>query len=170
MKLKDVLVGVAALAVIALLAAVWLMPAGVSQAPEVKFSTLEGHTLTLEELRGRPVLVNFWATTCPGCIEEMPHLVDLYEKLNPQGLELIGVAMHYDPPNQVLAMTERRQLPYPIALDTDASIARAFGDVELTPTTFLVAPDGRIVFHKLGELDMAKLEETIRGLLKAQGA
>lgn len=169
MKFKDILVGVAALAVVALLAAVWLMPAGVSKAPEVQFSTIEGEKLTLADLRGRPVLVNFWATTCPGCIKEMPHLAELYEKLNPQGLELIGVAMHYDPPNQVLAMAERRQLPYPIALDTDASIAGAFGDVELTPTTFLVAPDGRIVFHKLGELDMPKLEQTIRGLLQQQG-
>lgn len=167
MRPRDLALGGVALGILALVAAAWLVPAGLSKAPAVTFNTLDGRTLSLSELRGRPVLVNFWATTCTGCIKEMPHLVQLYEKLRPQGLEIIGVAMSYDPPNQVMALQERRQLPYPLALDIDAKIARAFGDVQLTPTTFLIAPDGRIVFHKIGELDMAKLEAAIRELSSA---
>ena len=166
MKIRDLALGGVAIAILTLVAAVWFMPAGLSQAPAVTFKTLDGRSLSLDDLRGRPVLVNFWATTCPGCIKEMPHLVELYEKLHPQGLEIIGVAMSYDPPNQVVALQERRGLPYPLTLDLDAKIAKAFGDVSLTPTTFLIAPDGRIVFQKIGEIDMPKLEATIRDLTR----
>lgn len=165
MRVRDTLVAVAVITVVGLAAAVWLMPAGLSRAPAVTFRTLDGQRMELAELRGRPVLVTFWATTCPGCIAEMPHLIDLYRRLHPAGLEIVAVAMSYDPPNQVLAMRERRGLPYPVALDIDGGIARAFGDVKLTPTSFLIDPDGRIVFHKIGEMDMAALEETIRGFL-----
>lgn len=159
------MVAAAVIAVVVAAAAVWFMPAGLNKAPEVTFQTLEGRRMALAELRGRPVLVTFWATTCPGCIAEMPHLIDLYERLNPAGLEIVAVAMSYDPPDQVLAMRERRGLPYPVALDMDGGIARAFGDVKLTPTSFLIDPEGRIVFHKIGEMDMAALEQTIRGYL-----
>ncbi len=121
--------------------------------------------MRLEELRGRPVLVTFWATTCTTCVAEIPHLVDLYNTLAPKGFELIAVAMYYDPPNRVMEMAKRRALPYTVALDVDANASRAFGDVKLTPTSFLIAPDGRIVHQKLGEMDMSKVERMIRDML-----
>lgn len=166
MKLnKETLVAGFALAVILAVAAVWFLPAGLRQAPPLVGQTLDGRTLTLEQLRGKPVLVTFWATTCPSCIEEMPHLIELYRELNPKGLEIIGVAMSYDPPEQVRALAERRQIPYPIVLDTQSRIAREFGNVQLTPTSVLISPDGRIVQYRLGLLDMPKLRETIQDLL-----
>ncbi|MCB1794688.1 MAG: TlpA family protein disulfide reductase [Candidatus Competibacteraceae bacterium] len=141
------------------------MPAGLREAPPLVGQTLDGRTLTLEQLRGKPVLVTFWATTCPSCVEEIPHLTELYRELNPKGLEIIGVAMAYDPPEQVRAMVRQRQIPYPIVLDSEERIAREFDNVQLTPTSVLVSPEGRIVQYRLGLLDMSELRNTIAGML-----
>ncbi len=166
MKLnKETLVAGLALAVVLAFAASWFMPAGLRPAPPLVGQTLDGRTLTLQQLRGKPVLVTFWATTCPSCIEEMPHLAELYRDLNPKGLQMIGVAMSYDPPEQVRAMVKQRQLPYPVVLDAQARIARAFDNVQLTPTTVLISPEGGIVQYRLGLLDMSKLRETIQKML-----
>ena len=73
--------------------------------------------------------------------------------------------MAYDPPEQVRAMAAKRQIPYPIVLDTQARIARAFDNVRLTPTSVLVSPEGNIVQYRLGLLDLPKLRETIREML-----
>ena len=161
---ETVVAGIA-LAVIVAFAVVWFMPAGLRQAPPLVGQTLDGRALSLEQLRGKPVLVTFWATTCPSCIEEMPHLVELYRELNPKGLEIIGVAMAYDPPEQVRALARQRQIPYPIVLDTQEIIAREFDNVRLTPTTVLISPQGRIVHYRLGLLDMPKLRDTIQEML-----
>lgn len=166
MKLnKETAIAVAALTVILISAAVWLMPAGLRQAPPLAGQTLDGRALTLEQLRGKPVLVTFWATSCPSCIEEMPHLVDLYRDLNPKGLEIIGVAMAYDPPEQVRALVKQRGIPFPIVLDSQEHIAQAFDNVRLTPTSVLISPEGRIVHYRLGLLDMSKLRNTIQEML-----
>lgn len=166
MKLnKETLIACVALAVVLAFAATWFMPAGLRPAPPLVGQTLDGRTLTLEQLRGKPVLVTFWATTCPSCIEEMPHLIELYRELHPKGLEIIGVAMSYDPPEQVRAMAQQRQIPYPIVLDSKEHIAREFDNVRLTPTTVLISPDGRIVQYRLGLLDLPKLRETIKAML-----
>lgn len=166
MKLnKETLIPGVVLVVVLALAAIGFMPAGLREAPSLVGQTLDGRLLTLEQLRGKPVLVTFWATTCPTCIQEMPHLIELYRDLNPKGLEMIGVAMSYDPPEQVRALAQQRQLPYPIVLDSQAQIARAFDNVRVTPTTVLISPEGRIVQYRLGLLDMPKLRETIESML-----
>ena len=127
-------------------------------APAATFTTLEGKTLTLDALRGKVVLVNFWATSCPGCIKEMPGMVETYKQYKDRGFEIVAVAMSYDPPNYVLNFVQTRQLPFPVALDVDGAHARAFGNVELTPTSFVIDKDGRILEQKLGELDFVKLK------------
>lgn len=165
MKLKGTIIAVFALALVGALGVWWLMPAGLQEAPDITLTTLQGEKLSMAELRGRPVLVNFWATTCPGCVEEVPHLVELYNKLAPRGLEIIGIAMAYDPPNRVVALRKARQIPYPIALDINSSAAKAFGDVRLTPTSFLIAPDGRVVYQGTGRLDMTKVRQQLADLM-----
>ena len=165
MKAKDIAIAAFAAVLLGALAFLWFTPSGVKRVPDVSVSTLEGTPLTLASLRGRPVLVTFWATTCPGCVAEMPHLVQLYRQYSPRGLSIVAVAMSYDPPKQVQEMVRRRDLPYTVALDRDGKAARAFGNVQLTPTTFLVSPDGRIVQQTLGELDMAKLRSRINAML-----
>jgi thiol-disulfide isomerase/thioredoxin len=146
---------------------VWLLwPGRYPKAPDVTFKTITGKAINLKTHLGKPVIITFWATSCPGCIAEMPHLIELYQDYHPRGLEIIAVAMFYDPPNRVVAMTRARKLPYDIALDLMAENARAFGDVKLTPTTFLIAPDGSIVLSKIGTLDIHRLKNRIENLLK----
>ncbi|MEE4377158.1 MAG: TlpA disulfide reductase family protein [Candidatus Competibacteraceae bacterium] len=140
-----------------------LMPAEV--APKLTVYTLDGRAIQLTSLQGKPVLVTFWATTCPACVQEIPHLTALYSELHPQGLEIVGIAMAYDPPNYVLQMVEHRRIPYPIALDPLGEAAQAFGDVRLTPTSFLISPQGRIVEQHVGAWDQAALRESIRSML-----
>jgi len=84
------------------------------------------------------VLVNFWTTSCPGCIKEMPDLVKTWQKYHSRGLETIAVAMSYDPPEYVLQFAEKNGLPFTIALDTDGVVTQAFNNVRVTPTTFVI--------------------------------
>ena len=147
------------------MALLYLVPGPVRAAPNVTFQTLKGPKIELQSVRGKPVLVNFWATTCSVCMEEMPHLIELYNELNPDGFEMVGVAMSYDPPNQVLELTEATQLPYNISLDLDSAIAHAFDEVQLTPSSFLIDPEGNIVLYKLGALDLPALRHQILSYL-----
>lgn len=169
MKSKDIAIAAFVSLLLAALALLWFAPAGLRAAPDISLVTLTGEKIALRDLRGQPVLVTFWATTCPGCIKEIPHLVELHEELAPKGLRIIGVAMSYDPPNQVMNLVNKRELPYTIALDLDGSAAKAFDDVRLTPSSFLIAPDGRIVKHKIGEMDMQAVKNRILAMLGASG-
>jgi peroxiredoxin len=165
MKKQTLIASTFLLAIAALLGYLWLSPSGLKQAPPINVTTLNGQSIKLSSLQGKPLLITFWATTCPGCIKEMPHLVELYKELNPQGLEIIGIAMDYDPEDQVRTMVTQKQIPYPIAIDKDGSAARAFGGVSLTPSTFLIDPQGRIVQYKLGEVDIKALHNRIIAML-----
>ena len=162
---KEILIGIFTLILVIGTGWLWLSPQGLSTAPDVTFKIIDGRQLNLKELRGKPVLVTFWATDCPGCIKEMPHLITLYNDLSQKGLEIIGVAMSYDPPNQVIELTKHRQVPYPISLDVDGSIAKAFDNVMLTPTSFLIGPDGTVLKRKIGEMNMETLRKQIMDLL-----
>ena len=169
MKKQPLIAVTFLVAIAALIGFLWLTPSGIKQAPPVSVTTLDGKSLSLASLQGRPVLVTFWATTCPGCIKEMPHLVELYQELAPKGLEIIGIAMEYDPEDQVRTMVAQKQIPYPIAIDKDGSAAQAFGGVSLTPSTFLIDPQGRIVQYKLGEVDINALHTRIIAMLTTKG-
>ena len=134
-------------------------------APDVKFTTLAGQPVQLSDLRGKMVLVNFWATTCPGCIAEMPKLVDTYQRRHPQGFEVVAVAMSYDAPDQISNYATKHALPFTITHDAQGALAHAFGDVKLTPTAILVDKQGHIVSTVVGELDFAALNQQLeRGL------
>jgi thiol-disulfide isomerase/thioredoxin len=136
-------------------------------APSASFQLVDGRRLTLAELRGQPVLITFWATSCRSCVEKIPALIELYRTLSPRGLEIIAVAMAYDPPNRVMMLRQQLRIPYPIALDLDGSRARLFDDVSLTPTTVLIDPEGRIVAYRVGELDIAALRKQLEPMLTA---
>lgn len=160
-----------ALVLLSAIAYVWLSPSGGQPAPNLQVTVLNGgQKIDLAALHGRPVLVTFWATSCPGCIKEMPHLIELYHELAPKGFEIIGIAMPYDQPNHVLEMQKQKQIPYPIVWDGIGEAARAFGTVTLTPTHFLIDPQGQIVQHKIGELDMKLLRARILTMLNKRNA
>jgi peroxiredoxin len=136
------------------------------QVPNINVTTITGQHIDLQQLRGKPVLVTFWATDCVSCVQEIPDLVGLYNRYHSQGFELIAIAMTYDPPNHVVELSHAMQLPYPITLDITGEYALAFGQVKLTPTTFLIAPDGSIVWQQTGKFALADLQARIESLLK----
>lgn len=139
--------------------------AGKEAAPASTFVLLDGSSTTTDALKGKVMLVNFWATTCVTCVKEMPSLVSTYNKYQGQGFETVAVAMDYDPPAWVLNFAQTRQLPFKVAIDNTGEIASAWGDVRLTPTTFLVDRQGRIVKRYVGEPDFAALHQLIEKLL-----
>jgi len=163
MNIKST-ISILVIAALILTAAWYWQTQTVRTAPDVSFKTIKGETIRLAELRGKPALVTFWATDCPGCIEEIPHLIGLHQQYSQTGLSIIAVAMHYDPPNHVLAMAESKQLPYSIALDPTSELAQAFGDVQLTPTTFLIDKAGNIVMQKVGVFDLTDMQHRIEQL------
>lgn len=136
-------------------------------APKIHFTTLTGQEFALSDLRGKVVVVNFWATTCAPCLHEMPDLVKTYQTFQKDGVELVAVAASYDPPSSVLDYAQSRHLPFKVALDLDGLAAHRFGDVEFTPTTFVIDRSGHIVWHAVGELDFVKLREVIHAHLAA---
>jgi len=151
---KHVLIAIGILAVLAWLA---LTLTQKQAAPSIELTTLDGKQIALDSLRGKVVLVNFWATSCPGCIKEMPQLVDTYRKYQPRGLEVVAVAMSYDPPEYVRNYARQRNLPFTVALDSTGETARAFNQVKLTPTSFVIDKQGHIIQQTLGELDFTRL-------------
>jgi len=165
MKTKEIFTGIFVLSLLAGLAYLWFSPAGVKPAPEYTFKIVDGRKISLVSLQGRPVIISFWATSCPGCIKEMPHLIELYHDYAKHGLEIIGVAMANDPPSHVMEMRKRKNIPYPISLDVDGSAAKSFGDVSLTPTSILISPEGKIVMQKIGEMDMTLVRQKIKSML-----
>jgi peroxiredoxin len=131
-------------------------------APAVTFTTLAGKPITPNDLRGKVVLVNFWATTCAVCAHELPEMVATYQTYAARGFEIIAVAMPYDRPDWVVDYARRRQLPFTVALDFDGTINRAFGGIEATPTAFLIDKRGRIVRRTVGQPDFAELRTRIQ--------
>jgi peroxiredoxin len=134
-------------------------------APSVSFRTLSGELIAMESLRGKVVMVNFWATSCATCVQEMPEMIDTYKKYSGRGMEFIAVAMSYDPPNYVLNFSESRQLPFKVALDIDGQAAKSFGDVKLTPTTFVIGKDGTILKRYVGIPEFAAMHQLIEKAL-----
>jgi peroxiredoxin len=159
----------AALGIIVVVAALcaYFIVAQKSPAPALSLTTLQGETLELNALRGKVVLLNFWATDCTTCIKEMPALIETHRKYAAQGYETVAVAMKYDTPGFVAAYAAKNALPFLVAHDADGSAALAFGDIRLTPTSFLIDRNGNIVKRYLGEPDFAKLHAEIEALLKA---
>lgn len=134
-------------------------------APPVDMVLLDGSKTNLADLRGKVVLVNFWATSCVTCVKEMPHMVETYQKFRDRGLDFVAVAMSYDPPAYVDNFARTRNLPFKVAIDNTGQIARDFGDVKLTPTTYLVDKRGQIVKQYVGEPDFPAMHALIDKLL-----
>ncbi|GBL45364.1 cytochrome c-type biogenesis protein ResA [Sulfuriferula multivorans] len=153
----------------ALAAALYLGLTQKTPAPQVTFTDLTGKKISMQSLHGKMVLVNFWATTCPGCVEEMPHIVETYNQYHDKGFEVIAVAMSYDPPSYVLRFKQQRGLPFPVALDVQGNLAHQFEDVKLTPTSYLIDKDGNIVEQTIGSLDFVKLRSRLDKALIKKG-
>ena len=157
---RHALAGLSALALTAALA-------GCAQdaAPESTFVLLDGSRQTTADMKGKVTLVNFWATSCTTCVAEMPQIVATYDKYKAKGYDTLAVAMQYNPPSYVVNFAETRKLPFKVAIDNTGKVAQAWGDVKLTPTTYIVNKQGQIVKKYVGAPNFDELHKLIEKLL-----
>jgi peroxiredoxin len=155
-----------AAAVLVVLAGVWLMSSNKRPMPDLAFNLVDGRTLHTADLRGRPALINFWSVSCEVCLRDMPVLSRLHETLKDRGLMVIGVAVPHDPPPAVIAAAEKLAPAYPISLDVHGEISKAFGDIKVTPTSFLIDPEGNINYSERGPIDETRIRATLLTFLR----
>ena len=149
------------IAIIALLVFLGFQLNNKPTAPNVTFTTIDGKKIAMNDLKGKVVLVNFWATDCPGCIKEMPQFIKAYKEYNQKGFEMVAVAMPYDPPAQVLNYAKMKALPFPVMHDGLSEITNKFGGINLTPTTYIFDKQGKRLQRTIGELDFNKLAQLL---------
>jgi peroxiredoxin len=156
-----------AIAVVAVAGAAYFSFSAKNAAPQVSFTGLNGEQFSTASLRGKVVMVNFWATSCTTCVKEMPEMVETYQKYKGRGLEFVAVAMSYDRADYVLNFVETRKLPFKVALDVQGDLAKSFGDVKLTPTTFVIDKSGIIIKRYVGEPEFPALHQLLEKALAA---
>lgn len=132
---------------------------GLGKAPDLTLQAPNHAPINLS-MPKKPILVNFWATTCPGCVAEMPQLAELKQRLGDK-LTLVAISMNYDPAEQVQNFIAKNQYPFEFIMDTDGQYAQAFGGINLTPTSFLIAPNGNIKYLKIGTVDFNQIETLV---------
>ena len=160
-KLKIIVI--AAVVAFGLLA--WQLTSPSRAAPAVSFTTLQGKTFNTESLKNKVVLVKFWTTDCVTCVKQMPDMTETYTALASQGYDVIAVALQRDNPDFVRNFAQTRELPFTVVYDADGAIAKAFGDIQLTPTGFLLDKNGNIVKRYLGNYDKAEFVKTVQRAL-----
>jgi peroxiredoxin len=166
---RALVIGAAVAGVAALAGGLVALPGGPARGPatlpDLAYPGIDGQRIGPDSLRGRVVLVNFWATSCAICVAEMPDLARLHEDLGPRGLTVLAIAMPYDRPDHVLHFAQTRRLPFAVALDPTGAAVAAWGGIPGTPASWLVGPDGRVLRHWLGRPDFVRLRREIEALL-----
>jgi len=128
--------------------------------------TLSGRSPEVQldrELRGKVVLVSFWATYCASCMHEMPKLVETHKKFAARGFDTLAIAVHQDDPARVAHFA--KALPFNVAFDRSGEMARQFGNVRVTPSSFLVDRRGRVLRRYVGQPDWSELHGMVERAL-----
>ena len=133
--------------------------------PPLALSDLEGKPHRLEAYRGKVVLVNFWATWCEPCRDEMPSIGKLRDSLQGRPFAVLAVNLG-EPESRIRRFAERVPMNFPVLLDRDTAVAKSW-KARILPASYLVGPDGRIRYSVLGEIDWAdeRVRRTVAGLL-----
>ena len=118
-------------------------------APDFELPALDGKNLKLSDLRGKAVLLNFWATYCGPCKIEMPWFVELQKEYGPQGFQIVGVAMDDASTEDIAKFAREMGVNYPILIGNE-SVGQSFGGVSVLPTTFFLDRDGRLIAREFG--------------------
>lgn len=146
------------------------------QAPAFTLQDLNGKNVSLDQYKGKALLINFWATWCGPCKLETPWLVDLAKEYEPKGFEILGIDSENDDvtPNDkagwakdksaVERFVKQEKMPYPVLLGGD-SISKAYGDFEAMPTSFWVDRNGKVIAAQMGITSEADMEAKIRKAL-----
>jgi len=137
-------------------------------APDFELKVLDGKgkTLKLSDLKGKGVVVNFWATWCEPCKIEMPWLVDFQNKYGPQGLQIVGISMEDTDEKTISTFAHKMGVNYPILIGEE-KVADLYGGIDGMPTLFFVDRSGKIVEHELGLRSMSILEDNIKKSLNS---
>ncbi|MGO9084960.1 MAG: TlpA disulfide reductase family protein [Candidatus Sulfotelmatobacter sp.] len=141
--------------------------ARVTDAPDFTLESLDGKSVRLSDLRGKAVLLNFWATWCAPCKIEMPWFVELQNEYGPQGLQIVGVAMDDSSKEDIAKFTKEMGVNYPVLLGKEA-VGDAYGGVPALPESFFISRDGKIVDKILGLEGKADIELAVKKALTAQ--
>ena len=134
------------------------------KAPAFTLTTIDGKKVSLSDYKGRPVLVNFWATWCGACRLEMPWFEEFRQKYGPQGFEILGISEDDAPKDEIAKAVKRINVTYPILL-TDGKVAPAYGGVDYLPESFYVNRDGVVQFQSAGLASKDEVESNIKRLL-----
>lgn len=160
-SIKKVKTASAFIALLLIVAALGYMLMRQPKTASAVFTTIHGEEISMQSLKGKVVLVNFWATDCKSCVAEMPDLINTYKQYQQQGFEIIAVAMPYDPPARVLNFAKQKKLPFPVMHDSFAKISQQFGGVEVTPTAYLFNKEGKRIQRAIGTLNFDKLHTVL---------
>jgi peroxiredoxin len=137
---------------------------GNAKAANFSLKTSDGKVIELAKLKGKVVLVNFWATWCPPCRAEIPDFMKVYSEYKSKGLEMIGISVDQDGWEAVTPFLKKNPINYPIVVD-DGSVAKSYGNIEAIPTTIIVDKNGNIVARHVGGMSKAQLERSLKNLL-----
>ncbi len=135
-----------------------------AQAPDFVVETLDGDLFSLSEQHGKVVVVNFWATWCAPCRQEMPDFVALQKALGPRGVQFVGVSLDKDADAHVRAFTERIGVNYPVGID-DGTVENLYGPLSIMPTTFVIDRAGNVRYYAPGMLTDEALRPALLDLL-----
>ncbi len=138
-------------------------------APDFTLEALNGGTMRLSDLRGKAVLLNFWATWCGPCKIETPWLVELQNQYGPEGLQIVGVEAGDDGKEDIAKFVKDMGINYPILIGKDA-VGDAYGGIPALPETFFIGRDGKIVDKSLGLHGRAEIEDSIKEALDTPAA
>jgi thiol-disulfide isomerase/thioredoxin len=138
-------------------------------APDFTLESLDGKNLRLSDLRGKAVLLNFWATWCGPCKIETPWLVELQNQYGSQGLQVIGVAMDDSGKEDIAKFAKDMGVNYPVLLGKEA-VGDAYGGVPALPESFFIGRDGKIVDKIIGLKGKAEIEDSIRKALNTESS
>lgn len=142
-----------------------LTATNLGDAPDFVLPTLAGDSLRLSDLRGQTVLLNFWATWCAPCLEEIPELIALHDELSPHGFTVVGISIDPEGADLVGPFSEDLGITYPLPLDTDGSVAEAYGGVWALPTTYVIDAEGQITQRVIGLFPVAEMTPTFREMV-----
>ena len=136
-----------------------------SPAPGFSLKTADGKSVELKNLKGKVVVVNFWATWCPPCRAEIPGMIEVYNSYKAKGLEIVAVSLDRGGWKDVTPFAEKMGMKFPVVLDQEGELATAYGGIQYIPTTFIIDRKGNIVSKHVGGISKSDFEKAVQKAL-----